>query len=451
MSTLPGCFKAYDVRGRVPQELDPELARRIGRVLVDFLGARRIAVGWDVRHSSPALVEALCEGICSAGADACTIGLCGTEEMYFTVFDRGLEGVVMVTASHNPPEYNGMKIVREDARPLSADTGLWELGTRVANGACARPARGPRGRVRRLRPRAAYVRKLLSFVETERLRPFRIVSNPGNGGAGEIIDRLEPCLPFEFIRLQHRPDGDFPHGVPNPMLEQNRSRTARAVRRHRADFGLAWDGDFDRCFFFDESGGFIESYYLIGLLAKSFLHRSPGAAVVYEPRLVWNTLEAVAGSGGRAVQSKAGHAFIKEIMRREDAVYGGEMSAHHYFRDFRYCDSGMIPWLLVAELMSDAGVPLSRLLDCRRFPCSGEINRPVQNAARVMERVKAHYRASAQSVEHVDGLSLAFADWRFNLRPSNTEPLLRLNVESRADEVLLAQKTAELLELIDGS
>ena len=298
----------------------------------------------------------------------------------------------------------------------------------------------------------SYVEHLLSYVQRDRLKPLRIVVHAGNGGAGLIIDKLQPFLPFEFIKVQHEPDGTFPNGVPNPMRVENHRAPVEALRAHRADLAVSWDGDYDRCFLFDAHGTFIEGYYIVGLLAEAFLRRNPGGTIVHDPRLTWNTLDIVRERGGRAVQSKSGHAFIKQRMREVDGVYGGEMSAHHYFRDFSYCDSGMIPWLLVTQLMCESGRPLSELVDerIRRFPASGEINRRVSDARATIDRVLARYRPEARSEDLTDGVSLEFDRWRFNLRASNTEPLIRLNVESRADADLMRRKTAEVLELMGG-
>jgi phosphomannomutase len=369
--------------------------------------------------------------------------------VYFATGHLGADGGIMVTASHNPADYNGLKLVREEARPISGSTGLEEI-RRLAEGDERRRA-ATKGQRRSVDVRAAYVEKLLSFVDTASLEPLKLVVNPGNGGAGLIVDLLQSLLPFEFVKLHHEPDGTFPNGVPNPMLEENRLTTIEAIREHGADFGIAWDGDFDRCFFFDENGRFIEGYYIVGLLAESMLATNPGAAIVYDPRLVWNTLETVERFGGRAVQSKSGHSFIKEVMRNEDAIYGGEMSAHHYFRDFYYADSGMIPWLLVAAIVSDTGKSLSKLVDdcMARYPSSGEINREVADAAAAIRAIGGRYAAEAVSVDETDGVSIEMRDWRFNLRASNTEPVIRLNVESRGDTTLMQEKTAELLGLID--
>ena len=442
------CFKAYDVRGRVPEELNEDVVYRIGRAYAAFLTPRRVAVGRDIRLSSSALTKVLIASLVDAGVDVMDIGVGGTEMVYFATFARDLDGGIMVTASHNPPNYNGMKFVREAARPISADTGLAEIRS-LAERAGFADAPAP-GTVERVDVRVDYIEHLLSHVDPARLRPLKVVVNAGNGGAGPIVDCLEPHLPFEFIKVHHRPDGTFPNGVPNPMLEENRRVTVETVLLEGADAGIAWDGDFDRCFFFDENGRFIDGYYVVGLLAQSFLARAPGARIVHDPRLTWNTLEVVENCGGTAVQSVSGHAFMKQTMRDEDALYGGEMSAHHYFRSFAYADSGMIPWLLVAQIMSDRGLPLSALVDERMalFPASGEINRTVDDAEELLARVERIYAGEAERIAHVDGLSMEFPLWRFNLRASNTEPLLRLNVESRGDPALMQAHTAELLEHI---
>lgn len=446
--TLP-CFKAYDLRGKVPSELNADLAYRLGLAYARKFHPRRVALGMDVRHSSRTLLEALALGLNRCGVEALDLGLCGTEEVYFAAFQDGIDGGIMVTASHNPIGYNGMKLVRAGAVPVSGDSGLRELEALVAGS-----AETPDGSAA-LVPcelRAAYVRHLLSYLQPQALKPLTIVVNAGNGCAGPVIDALEPHLPFRFVKVHHEPDGDFPHGIPNPLLPENRAATAQAVREHQADFGVAWDGDFDRCFLFDERGAFIEGYYIVGLLADVMLRRRPGAKIVHDPRLTWNTIETVRARGGIPIQCKTGHAFIKERMRAEDAVYGGEMSAHHYFREFAYCDSGMLPWLLVAQLMCERGQPLSALVgeSQRRFPASGEINRTVRDISQTLAGVEQHYIDDARAVDHTDGLSMEFSHWRFNLRGSNTEPVLRLNVESRGDRPLMEAKTRELLRLIEA-
>lgn len=444
------CFKAYDIRGRVPDELDPALARRIGMGMAMLLGAGPVVLGRDVRLTSLELQTALERGFRHLGREVIDIGVCGTEEVYFQTTNLAAAGGVMVTASHNPMDYNGMKLVREGARPISGDTGLFDIRDFAAG--TDEPAALPEGKRRSVLDKQAYIRHLLSYVDRSSLKPLKIVVNAGNGGAGTIIDELAPHLPFEFIRIQHEPDGHFPNGIPNPLLPENRTVTANAVRVSSADFGVAWDGDFDRCFFFDARGNFIEGYYLVGLLAKSLLLKSPGGKVIHDPRLVWNTVEIVEAAGGTPVLSKTGHAFIKERMRSEDAIYGGEMSAHHYFREFAYCDSGMIPWLLIAELLSRTGTSLTDLVADRMqaFPCSGEINFVVDDAKAAVARILAHFARENPSLDHTDGLTADFGAWRFNLRSSNTEPLLRLNVETRADAALLKTRTRELSALIGG-
>ena len=445
-------FKAYDIRGRIPDEINEALAYDIGRAYAAFVQPRRVAVGYDIRLSSPQLAAALKRGIRDCGADVLDIGLWGTEGAYFATFSERLDGGVMVTASHNPPDYNGMKFVREQARPISADTGLYEMRRLIQAGRLP-PKAARAGSEQRLDIQAQYLEHLTGYVESAKLRKLKVVVNAGNGGAGLIINALEPRLPFEFLKVNNEPDGHFPHGVPNPMLEENQAATAEVVRRSGADVGLAWDGDYDRCFFFDETGRFIEGYYLVGLLAESFLKQEPGARIVHDPRLTWNTLDIVRRHGGTPVLCKSGHAFIKAKMREVDAVYGGEMSAHHYFRKFSYCDSGMIPWLLVLGVISASGKPLSALVGerMRLFPASGEINRKLStDAGTILARVRAHYEGKSHALDLTDGLSLEFPQWRFNLRGSNTEPLVRLNVESRADEGLMREKTAEVLQLLDA-
>jgi len=441
-------FKAYDIRGRVPEELNEDLARRIGVALAAQLAPGPVVLGHDVRLTSPALQDALAAGLRGVGREVIDIGLCGTEEVYFQTDHLGAAGGVMVTASHNPMDYNGMKLVKENARPISSDTGLFAISDAVAaDTGSAQPASAAQTA---RHDKSAYIDHLLSYVDASKLKPLKLVVNAGNGGAGAIVDLLAPHLPLEFIRICHEPDGNFPNGIPNPLLPENRAATAEAVREHGADFGIAWDGDFDRCFFFDHTGRFIEGYYLVGLLAKAILARNPGGKVVHDPRLVWNTVEMVEAAGGVPVLCKSGHAFIKEKMRAEDAVYGGEMSAHHYFREFAYADSGMIPWLLIAQLVSESGRSLADWVEDRMaaFPCSGEINFKVADAKAAVARVMAHFAAQAPALDHTDGISADFGDWRFNLRSSNTEPLLRLNVEARGDAALLQARTDELSRLI---
>jgi phosphomannomutase/phosphomannomutase/phosphoglucomutase len=428
------------------------MARDIGRAYAAFVKPKQVAVGYDIRLSSPALATALKTGLKEGGSDVLDIGLWGTEAVYFATFAEKLDGGIMVTASHNPPDYNGMKFVREQSRPISGDTGLKDMAALIESGKLPPPAARP-GTERKLDIRQSYIDHLLSYVDPKKLRKLKVVVNAGNGGAGLAVDLLEPHLPFQFVKVNHAPDGTFPNGIPNPMLLENQSATADAVRRNGADVGLAWDGDYDRCFFFDEQGTFIEGYYLVGLLAEMFLKREPGARIVHDPRLTWNTIDIVKQNGGEPVLCKSGHAFIKAKMREVDGAYGGEMSAHHYFRQFSYCDSGMIPWLLVLQALCERGQTLSQLVGERMklFPASGEINRHLKTDAKsVLAGVQKIYEKSARTVDFTDGLSMEFDTWRFNLRGSNTEPLVRLNVESRGDESLMRRKTEELLALLDG-
>lgn len=453
------CFKAYDIRGQLGTELNTEVAYRIGRAYAQYLQPATVVVGGDVRLSSAELKSALAQGLMDGGSDVIDIGVTGTEEVYFAVFHLGVDGGIEVTASHNPMDYNGMKLVRKDAAPVSGDSGLRDIQQLAEQGEF-RPV-PTKGSYRTLDTLQPYVAHLLTYIEPAAIRPLTLVVNAGNGAAGHVVDALELAfaqqqVPVRFIKIQHEPDGHFPNGIPNPLLPECRQATAEAVIAHNADFGIAWDGDFDRCFLFDENGGFIEGYYIVGLLAAAFLQKAAGERVIHDPRLTWNTLDIVTQHGGVPVQSKTGHAFIKERMRQENAIYGGEMSAHHYFREFAYCDSGMIPWLLVAELVSRSGKSLSALISERQqaFPCSGELNYRVADAAQVCQRVEQFFlqkqgqNQTEMQKESVDGLSIAFSDWRFNLRSSNTEPLLRLNVETRANPALLLEKVQLLESLI---
>ncbi len=445
------CFKAYDVRGRVPDELNEELAFKIGQAFVSFLNARRVVVGYDIRLSSKELVSALSQGLITGGAEVLDIGLCGTEEVYFATGALDADGGIMVTASHNPAEYNGMKFVRRESRPISSDTGLVDIQKMVLDGSFIKGSEP--GSIHQASIREQYVEHLLSYIKPDLLQPIRAVVNAGNGCAGPVIDLLEKRLPITFIKLQHDPDGSFPHGVPNPLLPGNRENTARAVIQEKADIGIAWDGDFDRCFLFDEKGAFVEGYYLVGLLAQAMLRgRSKPQKIIHDPRLIWNTREIVIREGHVPVMARTGHAFIKDKMREVDALYGGEMSGHHYFRDFNYCDSGMIPWLLVWQLLSRTKMTLSEMLaECmERFPVSGEINRVVDDPDAVVARIEKLYSEIPCEKDYTDGLSVSCDGYRFNVRKSNTEPLLRLNVESRGDRRLMENKTEELLQLIEG-
>lgn len=441
-------FKAYDIRGTVPEQLNEEMAYNIGRAYATYLKPTTVVVGHDIRLSSPALAQALSKGLLDSGVNVTHLGECGTEEVYFSVFDMQVDGGICITASHNPANYNGMKFVGKDSRPIGSTSGLNDIKQLlITRQFCPISAAGKLTSADR---KTQYVQHLLGYVDQSQLKPLKLVVNPGNGGAGAIVDALAPHLPFIFEKVHFAADGHFPHGVPNPLLPENRTVTHHTVLASKADFGIAWDGDFDRCFFFDEKGQFIEGYYLVSLLAKAELAKYPGGKIVFDPRLYWATEETVKASGGKTIVSQSGHAFIKQKMREEDAVYGGEMSAHHYFRDFSYCDNGTIPWLLVAEIVSKAGKPLSTLVADlqQRFPCSGEINLKVADSQTAIKAIEHHYGAEALAIEKIDGLGMTFDTWRFNVRQSNTEPLLRVNVETRASKALLASKTHDLLSYI---
>lgn len=454
--TLLDCFKSYDVRGQLGVNLDEDIAYRIGRGFAVAMTPKLVVAGRDIRESSPGLQSALIEGLRDEGVDVYDIGFCGTEEVYFATTYYEADGGLMVTASHNPIDYNGIKMVRAGSRPISGDDGLGEINTLASENAFG--AAKARGGLTEKDPRTAYCDRILDFVDADVLKPLKILVNAGNGIAGPTFDAIADMaaskgMPFEFIRHHHEPDGTFPNGIPNPLLEENRHKTAEPVKQNSADLGVAWDGDFDRCFFFDEAGNFIDGEYVVALLAQAFLPKSPGAKIIHDPRVIWATLDAVETGGGEAVASKSGHSFIKAKMRETDAVYGGEMSAHHYFKDFMYCDSGMIPWLLVAEHMCRTGKKLSDLvLDMQtRFPSSGEINFKLADKQPAIDAFEATYVSTAQSVDRLDGVSLDFGDWRVNLRQSNTEPVLRLNVEAKGNQDLLDQKVAEISQVITSA
>ena len=448
------CFKAYDILGKLGAELNADIARRVGRAFAEGLSAQRVVLGQDCRASSAELARAVAEGLVAAGVEVMDLGLCGTEEMYFATTALGADGGIEVTASHNPMDYNGMKLVRRGSAPLDAATGLAKIKALAESGDFAPDVAGG-SVVDASTTRAGFVERVLSFVDVAALRPLKIVVNAGNGAAGPTFDAIAEALaaagaPLEFVRMHHAPDGSFPNGIPNPLLPENQPVTAEAVRVAGADMGVAWDGDFDRCFLFDAQGGFVAGEYLVGLLAEVFLAKEPGATIIHDLRVVWNTQDVVAKAGGKTVAAPTGHAFLKQALRDTGAVYGGEMSAHHYFREFMSCDSGMIPWLLVAELMGRTGQSLADLLAARRaaFPSSGEINFRVKDAKAVVARIEAAYAPKATARDDLDGLSLEFGDWRFNLRSSNTEPLLRLNVESRGRVDLVEQAVVEISGLI---
>lgn len=452
------CFKAYDIRGELEVELDEDVAYRVGRAFARTLTLKTVVVGGDVRATSEDLKMALARGLQEEGCHVIDIGMVGTEEIYFATSYLAVDGGVEVTASHNPINYNGMKLVREQSKPVSGDTGLRDIQTMAEQQPWLTEDANPKalaGTYTQVSILEAYIEHLLGYINTENIKPLKLVVNSGNGAAGHVIDALEAqfkalSIPIEFIKVHHQPDATFPNGIPNPLLPENRADTRDAVIKHKADMGIAWDGDFDRCFLFDENGEFIEGYYIVGLLADAFLQKQPNAKIIYDPRLTWNTQEIVTQAGGIPVMSKTGHAFIKERMRKEDAVYGGEMSAHHYFRDFFYCDSGMIPWLLVSELLCLQGKTLSSMVAERiaKFPSSGEINSKLADPKAAIDRVLTAYKGDAVNIDMTDGIGVEYADWRFNLRSSNTEPVVRLNVESRADVALMQGKTDDILKLL---
>ncbi|UFT95772.1 phosphomannomutase CpsG [Pectobacterium carotovorum] len=456
---MPGkltCFKAYDIRGKLGEELNEDIAYRIGRAYGEYLKPKNVVLGGDVRLTSDALKLSLAKGLRDAGTDVLDIGLSGTEEIYFATSYLNADGGIEVTASHNPIDYNGMKLVCEESKPISGDTGLRDIQRLAEENNFAEVEIGKRGGYKKITVLDAYIDKLLSYINFYKFNHrLKLVLNSGNGAAGHVIDAIEARfklagVPVEFIKLHHQPDGHFPNGIPNPLLPECRQDTTDAVLKHEADMGIAFDGDFDRCFLFDEKGNFIEGYYIVGLLAESFLEKSPNSYIIHDPRLRWNTIDIVTKAGGTPIMSKTGHAFIKECMRKEDAIYGGEMSAHHYFRDFSYCDSGMIPWLLVTELLYVKGKTLGQLVHDRMlaYPASGEINSSLKKPKEAIARVLSKYEAGALAVDYTDGISVEYTDWRFNLRSSNTEPVVRLNVESRFDVALMKEKTNEILTLL---
>lgn len=447
------CFKAYDIRGKLGEELNVDIAYRIGRAFSEYTQAKKVVVGGDIRLTSEELKLALANGLMDGGTDVIDIGLCGTEHIYFATNELDCDGGICVTASHNPIDYNGMKLVREHSKPISGDTGLFEIKALAERNTFSKCA--VQGKLSQHNIDEAYTKHLLTYIDLKNIKPLKLVVNAGNGAAGPAIDFLEQQfnilnIPVEFIKVHHQPDGTFPNGIPNPLLLENRAVTQNAVIEHHADMGIAWDGDFDRCFLFDEKGQFIEGYYIVGLLAENFIAKQPGAKIIHDPRLTWNTIDIVEKSGGIPVLCKTGHAFIKERMRSENAVYGGEMSAHHYFKDFAYCDSGMIPWLLVAELICLKNTSLSHLVAERiaQYPSSGEINNRIENPEQAIKNVLNFYRDQAVVIDYTDGISVEMSQWRFNLRCSNTEPVVRLNVESKQNPTLMAEKTKEILKIL---
>ena len=451
------CFKAYDIRGQLGTELNEEIAYRIGRAFAEFLQPKKVVLGGDVRLTSEELKQALANGIRDTGADVIDIGVVGTEEVYFATSYLKTNGGIEVTASHNPLDYNGMKPVRENSKPISSDTGLLKIKAMAEENDFPAVDESARGTIKQVSILEPYLDHLMDYIDLASIKPLKLVMNAGNGAAGHVVDAIEERfkvtgVPVEIVKIFNQQDGNFPNGIPNPILHENRAPTINAVLEHKADMGIAWDGDFDRCFLVDEKGNFIEGYYIVGLLAEAFLNKNPGAKIVHDPRLTWNTIDVAKRGGGEAIQSKTGHAFIKERMRSEDAVYGGEMSAHHYFRDFFYCDSGMIPWLLVLELVSKTGNPLSELVKqmVEAYPSPGEINRKVSDANQVIATVTKKYKDQALVIDTTDGVSMEFPEWRFNLRMSNTEPVIRLNIESRGDKQILQENQDALLALIES-
>ncbi|MEQ9923108.1 phosphomannomutase CpsG [Pectobacterium brasiliense] len=449
------CFKAYDIRGRLESELNDDIAYRIGRAYGELLKPERVVVGGDVRLTSESLKLSLADGLMDAGVQVLDIGLSGTEEVYFATFHLEVDGGIEVTASHNPIDYNGMKLVCRGAKPISGDTGLRDIQLLAEKNNFSPVLQDSRGSYTKISVLEDYIEHLMGYIKPDNFKPLKLVINSGNGAAGHVIDALEEQfnklnMPVTFIKVNHEADGSFPNGIPNPLLPECRKDTSDAVIAHSADMGIAFDGDFDRCFLFNHLGEFIEGYYIVGLLADAFLQKEPGAKIIHDPRLSWNTIDIVNSHQGKPVMSKTGHAFIKERMRQEDAIYGGEMSAHHYFRSFAYCDSGMIPWLLVAELLCVKNKSLRDLVSERMqaYPASGEINSTLSEPAKAIERVKSAYLSEALSIDETDGISLEFEDWRFNLRSSNTEPVVRLNVESKANNALMVERTDAILSLL---
>lgn len=447
------CFKAYDIRGKLGTELNEDIAYKIGRAYGQIYQPKTVVVGCDVRLTSEDLKQATIKGLNDAGVNVLDLGMTGTEEVYFGAFHLDVQGGIEVTASHNPMDYNGMKLVRENSRPISADTGLKEIQALAEAGTFTEVA--VKGTTEKYNILPEFVEHLLTYIDPAKIRPLKLVANAGNGAAGHVIDALEEKfkelnVPIEFVKVHHEADGNFPNGIPNPILVENRDSTRNAVLEHGADMGLAWDGDFDRCFLFDEKGQFIEGYYIVGLLAQAFLLKQSGEKIVHDPRLTWNTLDIVEQHGGITVQSKSGHAFIKEVMREHNAVYGGEMSAHHYFRDFAYCDSGMIPWLLAVVVLSETQKPLSELVEemIAKFPCSGEINFKVADTKVTIQKIFDYFADQNPVIDETDGVSLDFGEWRLNVRASNTEPLLRLNIESRTS--LNPKPIQEYVDLLTG-
>ena len=448
------CFKSYDIRGKLGEELNEAIAYDIGAAIAQSLSPRSVVLGGDCRETSAELKAAVARGLQDMGVNVLDIGMCGTEEVYFATDHLNADAGVEVTASHNPIDYNGMKIVGKGSHPLSPEVEMTAI--RKAAERAEFTAAAVKGTLTKVDIRETYAAKICSFIDPAKLKPLKILVNAGNGTAGPAFDEIAKQLatqgaPLTFIRMDHEPDSSFPNGIPNPLLPKNRPRTATAVIEHGVDFGVAWDGDFDRCFFFDHTGVFVDGYYIVGLLAQQAINAHEGATIIHDPRMIWNTQEIVANLGGKAVQARTGHAYQKAVMREHGAVYGGEMSAHHYFRDFAYCDSGMIPWLMVAELVSTTGTSLADLIADRKakFPASGEQNFTIADPAAALKTVETALASEAQQIEHFDGLSMDFGDWRLNLRMSGTEPLVRLNIETRGDEAAVAIHLKRVVSLLE--
>lgn len=448
------CFLAYDVRGKLGVNFDNDAVYRISRALSQHLATQKVVVGYDARETSPGFAQIAANGILDAGADVITIGMAGTEEMYWAVTQFGACAGILITASHNPINYNGIKMVKSGSRPLDFSDDFIKIKQLAENGVWKNI--GEKGVVFDVveEAREKYVNKVLSFIDVSKLKPMRIVVNFGNGAAGPTFDYIKQKLDrsgsaVSFVQILAEPDSSFPYGIPNPLLPENQSITCNSVKTEKADMGVAFDGDFDRCFFFDETGRFIPGEYMVGLLANKFLEKERKAKIVHDPRLVFNTLDIVSRKQGIAVQSRTGHQYIKDTMRKSRAVYGGEMSAHHYFRDFAYCDSGMIPLLLILECLSETKGKLSELVESMfaKFPSSGELNFKVSNPDVVINDILKRFSKGAVA-DYTDGVSLSFPTWRFNIRKSNTEPLVRLNVEAKGSLDLVKEGVKSISHLI---
>jgi phosphomannomutase len=451
MTINPSIFKAYDVRGLYPSEVNEDAARRIGRAFVAYLGATRIAVSRDMRLSSPSVAGAFSDGAREQGADVVDYGMLGTDMMYFAVARDGHDGGAQITASHNPKEYNGLKLVRREAFPLSGDAGIGEIRDMIANGTTPPPAARPGG-ISQMTVFDDYVTHVMSFIDPSIVKPFNVVLDAGNGMAGMVAPTLFERLPCRTTELCFEVDGTFPNHEANPLIEENRRDIVERVVRDKADIGIAWDGDADRCFFIDGTGEFIAGDFVTALLAEAFLLKYPGAKVVYDVRASHAVKDIVARYGGTALMNRVGHAFFKRRMREEGAIFGGEVTGHYYFRDNFYADNGFVPALLILELMSRKGQTLAELLEPlrRKYFISGEINTRVSDMHAVQEKIDAlAAKYSAGNVYMLDGVSAEFPDWHFNVRPSNTEPMLRLNLEATTAELMERQRD-EVLSFIRG-